>query len=173
MTNKERLPDTPLMIEIDITSRCGEWPAHAEKLAREAVAATLKAVAFTFKNGEISLVFADDAFVRSLNKEYRGKDKPTNVLSFPQMEPEETFAPQHFISLGDIILAEETVSREAAEQDKPLDAHISHLIVHGTLHLLGYDHIDDEEAEKMESLEIKILSTLGIKNPYEGEIYVA
>ncbi|NBX02785.1 MAG: rRNA maturation RNase YbeY [Alphaproteobacteria bacterium] len=104
---------------------------------------------------EITVVLADDAFVKNLNRDFRGKDKPTNVLSFP--------GDGH---LGDIVLAFETIEREAKEQQKTFKAHVQHLLVHGTLHLLGHDHIKDAEAEKMEALEIKILKELGVANPY-------
>lgn len=107
---------------------------------------------------EIAVVLADDAFVQNLNKQYRGKDKPTNVLSFPASLGDG--------ELGDIILAFETIEREAAEQQKTFRNHATHLLVHGFLHLLGYDHIEEKEAEIMEKLEIKILKKLGISNPY-------
>ena len=104
---------------------------------------------------EITVVLAHDAFVKTLNRDFRGKDKPTNVLSFP--------GDGH---IGDLVLAFETIEREAAEQGKSFKAHTQHLLVHGVLHLLGHDHIKDAEAEKMEALEIKILKKLGVANPY-------
>jgi probable rRNA maturation factor len=113
-------------------------------------------VAAVNAKGEISIVLADDDFVQNLNKQYRGKNKPTNVLSFPnEDEP-----------LGDVILAFETVAREAEEQGKTFRDHAAHLIVHGILHLMGYDHEDEGEADKMEAREAKILKKLGIANPY-------
>ncbi len=108
---------------------------------------------------EISIVLAGDDFIQDLNKTYRGKDKPTNVLSFPQDDPG---------CLGDVILALETIRREAVEQGKSLTDHTLHLVVHGVLHLLGHDHENDQDAEIMEQIEIKVLAVLGIKNPYEG-----
>ena len=104
---------------------------------------------------EMTVVLADDAFVKNLNRDFRGKNKPTNVLSFP--------GDGH---LGDIVLAFETIERQAKEQNKTFKAHVQHLLVHGTLHLLGHDHMEEAEAEKMESLEIKILKELGVANPY-------
>lgn len=112
---------------------------------------------------ELSIVFSNDEKVRVLNREYRGKDKATNVLSFPQDGGE---VPGLYM-LGDVIFAFETVEREANQQDKSFMDHLTHLLVHGVLHLLGYDHEDDKEAEEMEGLEIEILKGLGVKNPYE------
>lgn len=114
---------------------------------------------------EISIVLTDDAEQRELNRDWRGKDAPTNVLSFPQIEP---FAPIFGI-LGDITLARETVAREAEEQATPFDHHFTHLVVHGFLHILGYDHIKDDEALQMEGLETQILAKLGIDDPYADE----
>ena len=117
---------------------------------------------------EISIVLANDAVVKELNRDYRGKDAPTNVLSFPSEELEagnyEGLDP--YVVLGDVILALEKIEAEAAEQDKTIREHFCHLVVHGILHLLGYDHMKKDEAEKMESLEIEILKKFGIDNPY-------
>lgn len=110
---------------------------------------------------EISVVLADDAFIRELNRDYRGKDKPTNVLSFPNTD----YGKQD-PHLGDLILALETIEREAREQGKTVRNHVTHLLVHGVLHLLGHDHENDEDAEEMEASEIKILKKLGVANPY-------
>ena len=114
---------------------------------------------------EISVVLTSDIEQRVLNRDYRGIDKPTNVLSFPQIEPH---APVSGL-LGDIILARETVEREAAEEGKSLADHVSHLVVHGFLHVLGYDHIAEDEALHMEGLETQILATLGIADPYADD----
>lgn len=110
-------------------------------------------------NSEItfSLLLTNDNKVQQLNRDFREKDKPTNVLSFPNDADD---------YLGDIAIAYETVIREAEEQDKSQESHFTHLVIHGFLHLCGHDHIDDAEAEEMESLEIKILEDMGIKNPY-------
>jgi probable rRNA maturation factor len=102
--------------------------------------------------------------MRRLNKTFRGKDKPTNVLSFPQAGG--ASPGNGALLLGDVILAAETVAREAALADKPLEDHMAHLIIHGFLHLLGYDHQGEAEAEKMEQLERVALETLGISDPY-------
>lgn len=116
---------------------------------------------------ELSLVFTDDAAIRTINAEWRGIDKPTNVLSFPAypVEPGDEPGPM----LGDIVIARETVLREAADLGKSMDDHLTHLLVHGFLHLFGYDHLDEDEAEEMESLETRILATLGLSDPYAGQ----
>lgn len=116
---------------------------------------------------EISIVLANDSFIQELNSKYRNKDKPTNVLSFPQTELEDLKLNIPFISLGDIIISFETIEREAKEQNKEFKNHYTHMLTHGCLHLLHYDHMTEEEAEVMEKLEIEILEDLGIKNPYE------
>lgn len=117
---------------------------------------------------ELSLVFTDDAAIRTINAEWRGLDKPTNVLSFPAypIEPGDEPGPM----LGDIVIARETVVREAADLGKSMDDHLTHLLVHGFLHLFGYDHLDEDEAEEMEGLETRILATLGLSDPYAGQV---
>ncbi|WP_413204682.1 rRNA maturation RNase YbeY [Rhodospirillum sp. A1_3_36] len=120
---------------------------------------------------EMSLVLADDARVRALNRDYRNKDKATNVLSFASLDVEEPLpVPGETLPLGDVILALETVVGEAEGRGVPLSDHLFHLVVHGVLHLLGYDHEDDEEAREMESLETAILAAEGLEDPYEGTL---
>ena len=119
---------------------------------------TAEALGKDFSELEVSVVLADDKEVQTLNKTFRHKDKPTNVLSFPSDEKEE---------LGDIILAFETIMREAIDAEISPLHHTIHLIVHGFLHLLGYDHENENEAHHMESMEIQILKALNISNPYE------
>lgn len=117
-------------------------------------------------DGEVCIRIVDAEESQSLNAEYRGKDKPTNVLSFPfempEGLPEDACAPL----LGDIVISAPVVRREAAEQHKPLDAHWAHMVTHGVLHLLGFDHIDDDDADVMEALEIRALAEQGYPDPY-------
>ena len=159
-----------LLIEIS-----GEdaWPSPPdwEALTTRA-SASLGAVAPELANSRlsVSLLFTSDTEVHALNREWRGKDQPTNVLSFPMLERAEVLAlgpdgPEEM--LGDIALALETCTREAAEKDIPLEHHVAHLIVHGLLHLAGYDHATSpEDARVMERLEINALATMGIADPY-------
>jgi len=114
---------------------------------------------------EMTVRIVDEAESHALNLNYRGKDRPTNVLSFPFECPDEVELPL----LGDLVICRQVVEREAQEQDKPLMAHWAHMVVHGSLHLLGYDHIKDDEAEEMESLETQIMIGLGFVDPYLSE----
>jgi len=115
---------------------------------------------------ELTVVLADDAILQRLNRDYRGLDKPTNVLSFGGPDEWRAGPPGAPIGLGDVILARETVAAEAAAQGKSMADHASHLTVHGVLHLLGHDHHDDAEAATMESVEVAVLAGLGIADPY-------
>jgi len=114
----------------------------------------------------MTVICTDDSAMHELNRTHRGKDQPTNVLSFPMLTADEDIPAGIPVLLGDVILGFETMCREAGEQEKQLAAHTAHLVVHGVLHLLGYDHIEDQEAEKMEQLESDILMKLGYANPY-------
>ena len=114
---------------------------------------------------EMTVRIVDEAESHALNLNYRGKDRPTNVLSFPFECPDEVELPL----LGDLVICRQVVEREAQEQEKPLMAHWAHMVVHGSLHLLGYDHIEDDEAEEMESLETQIMTGLGFADPYLSE----
>lgn len=149
---------------IDISAEADGWAkiSDAEACVRRAAEAAM--LGESAPPSEISIVLSDNEHIRELNKHHRGMDKPTNVLSFPAARMKTPAGTLRF--LGDIVLAYETVAREAAEEAKPFENHLSHLVVHGVLHLLGYDHEDDEEAETMESHERQILAKLGIPDPY-------
>lgn len=168
---KSRSPVSGL--EIDVLREAGEWESGTEETVRRAAEH-----AFVVTRGgeaaELCIVLADDELVARLNKAYRGKEGPTNVLSFPAAEMPDTGAPQEVFQrsvplLGDVVLARETIAREAAAQNKSFANHLSHLTVHGVLHLLGLDHLEDAEAEEMEDLERDILEDLGIPDPYGAE----
>ena len=137
-----------------------DWPQLAERAVRAAIAQSDYP---DLADTEVSVKFTSDAEVRALNAAWRNRDKATNVLSFP-MADEPAKAPM----LGDIVLARGVCSREAAEKEVPVETHATHLVVHGTLHLLGYDHeTGDEDAEAMEEIERKALASLGIADPYQ------
>lgn len=157
-------PD-PSRLHLDLIEACPAWGAAIPEigaLCRATASAALAAAADPGEH-ELSVLLADDAEIRALNRAWRGKDQPTNVLSFPAGAPTVNGAPR---LLGDVALAYETVAREAAEQGKSLADHFRHLLVHGVLHLLGHDHEEEEAAERMEGLERKILAGLGIADPY-------
>lgn len=145
----------------------GNWPDEAalEALVSSVFRAFEAELALSPKHPtEVSLLFTDDATIQGINAEWRAKDKPTNVLSFPAFPLKPGMAPKPL--LGDIVFAFETVAREASEEQKPFEKHLSHLVAHGLLHLFGYDHESDEDAEVMEALERKILARLAIPDPY-------
>lgn len=163
-----------MMLEIDIESD-EEWDSSTDwsLLVRRAAESALAESAFPqLANGprpvEISVRLTSDEQVRALNAEWRGKDKPTNVLSFPLVETDELDNPGEGpeLMLGDIVLAKGVCEREAAEKAIPVATHATHLLVHGTLHLLGYDHLDDDQATDMEDREVRALARLGIDDPY-------
>ena len=139
---------------------------NAARVARRAARAALRQAGGgdRVRSAELSLLLADDARIRLLNRDYRGLDQATNVLAFAAAKDDQV-APGPMM-LGDVALAFETVAAEAADQMKSLEAHLSHLVVHGVLHLLGYDHERAEAAEQMERLEVVVLARLGIADPY-------
>ncbi|NKW09267.1 rRNA maturation RNase YbeY [Ochrobactrum tritici] len=152
-------------IHIDIMVEAGNWPDETalEGLVRKSVEAAWANLGLKSATSELSVVFTDDASIQTLNAEWRGKDKPTNVLSFPAFPVKAGAQPGPM--LGDIIIARETVEREAREEDKPLENHLAHLVVHGFAPL-GYDHETDAEADVMEGREREILHALAIPDPY-------
>jgi probable rRNA maturation factor len=154
-----------LSVNIDIEQ--ASWSAaipDLEQITRETAQSAWNRVC-TKGNDEVSILFSNDDTLRDLNRRFRGKDKPTNVLSFPCANAP-AMPPMMPRNLGDIAISFETVSAEAARDDKPLQDHIRHMIVHGLLHLLGHDHETDREAEAMESLERDILLVFGVSDPY-------
>jgi probable rRNA maturation factor len=159
-----RNADTPVF-EVEIIEDDGDW-SHLDNLEQLIATAAQAAIAAADgpPAGSVSVALSSDDVVSDLNGRFRGKPKPTNVLSFPAGEG----VPDG--QIGDIILAAETVQREAAEQGIPIEHHVQHLVVHGVLHLLGYDHETTADAERMEATEIVILSKLDIANPYTGEL---
>ena len=162
-------------VDIAVVARDPRWrlaAPGAEALARRAAEAVFRHLAG--RPGlegplEAAVVLADDALLRDLNRTYRGRDRPTNVLSFGG--PDAMEMPGGPRLLGDVVLARETLVREAAEQGKPLGHHLTHLVVHGVLHLLGYDHDAEPRAGEMETLEAAILADLGIADPYATDRY--
>ena len=158
-TRSAARPDHEGPLQIEMSVEAGAWPnpPAIEDVARLAVAAAAGAAEQALTGREVSIVLTDDAGIRRLNAEWRKKDRATNVLSFPQPPGP---------LLGDIVLGYETVEEEAALADKPLHHHIAHLVVHGFLHLLGYDHEQNAEAERMEELERVALASLGVPDPY-------
>jgi len=164
-------------VELDIGlpwGSCNFGQGEVEKAVDAAVRfAAIPELADPVVPMSVSVKLSDDAEVHALNREWREKDKPTNVLSFPMLDDDEidalldgTYnAPE--IMLGDIILAYETCAAEAEEKQISVTDHATHLVIHGMLHLLGHDHVDDEEAEAMEALEVKALASMGLHNPYD------
>jgi probable rRNA maturation factor len=160
--------DPAAAVEIDLAERSPLWREalpEAGGVAERAARAALAGGGAPTVPAELSIVLADDALMRALNRQWRGRDAPTNVLSFPAGEAPPPGAP---LLLGDVVLGFETVSGEAAAQGKPLAHHVAHLVIHGVLHLLGFDHEAEAEAERMEALETELLAGLGIPDPYRA-----
>lgn len=155
------------MTEVLVTAECWQSQPEAEDVIQRAIAAAAGTIDEDVAGAELAVMLTDDAGIRTLNSNWRSIDKPTNVLSFPALQPTgpagEDDAPR---MLGDIAIAYETTRREADEEQKLFQNHLSHLAVHGFLHLIGYDHENDEDAEEMETLEQQILAQLGIPDPY-------
>ena len=159
-------------VELAITVEDAGWgdenrlEAEAGRVLGTAVRYLAEAIAQPFPEGglEISLLFTGDDAMRRVNAQWRAKDQPTNVLSFPSRQIAPGNMPDSM--LGDIVLARETIVREAERNNIPIDNHVAHLLVHGLLHLIGYDHMTDAEARQMENLETRILSELGLSDPY-------
>ena len=170
-------PEPPSTISVAVGAPA--WRTHLagpKAVCRRAADAALAKVPVPpwLARAEVSILLADDATVRRLNARYRGQDRATDVLSFPAFDCIPEAAPGHLapgpVPLGDIVLALETTRAEATAAGTPLSDHVSHLVIHGCLHLLGYDHQDGADAELMEGLERSILERLGIADPYAGGV---
>jgi len=156
----------PANFTLDIAIESDDWRSldNIEELVETAISAAVRYCGVKIPAGaEISILLCDDGFIQDLNQKWRGIDKPTNVLSFPAGDTSVLG-----MLLGDIVIAYATALRESAEEQKPMRAHVAHLLIHGFLHLLGYDHLVAAEAEDMEALERTILATLSIDDPYQG-----
>ena len=163
---------------VDIVIEDARWEASGlEALADRACEAALAGLGLDASGFSVVVMGCDDARIAVLNADFRGKPQPTNVLSWPSEEraaevfgdlpePPEAGTADDPVELGDIAIAYETCAREAAEQVKPMADHVTHLLVHGLLHCLGYDHVDDEDAAVMEAAEVRILASLGLSDPY-------
>ncbi|MGH7092280.1 MAG: rRNA maturation RNase YbeY [Stellaceae bacterium] len=161
------LPDP----EVSITIDRGEWPSEAPAAVAEAAGHALRCALPAVPTALVlDITLTDDGEQRRLNRTWRGKDAPTNVLAFPATDPAAAPPPGVPCLLGDVVLALGTIRREAAEQDKPFIDHLRHLVVHGVLHLLGHDHQNPAEAAAMETREIAILAELGVPDPYRDTI---
>lgn len=168
-SRSEGCREAPLWLSLDIVHEAGDWSAvgDRDRLIRAAGAALAALPRFAGRaSSEACVALSDDATLRELNHQFRGKDAATNVLSFPASAGP---AAPGLPALGDIVLAQETVAREAAEQGMPLAHHLQHLVVHGLLHLMGFDHETDGDAAEMEGIEVEALAALGIPDPYRSD----
>ena len=168
--NRNSGPMAPFALpitEVLVVAECWQTEPAAEAIIHRAVAAAAEIVNAGLGETELAVMLTDDAGIRTLNSNWRGIDKPTNVLSFPALPPTGAGGPDDAPRmLGDIAIAYETTRKEADDEQKPFDHHLSHLAVHGFLHLMGYDHEKDDDADTMETLEQEILALLGIPDPY-------
>ena len=160
-----------VVVEINCDSELwNNFIVEAEDILKEATHRVFESVdvSHRVKNVEISVLLTDNESMQILNNDYRGKDKPTNVLSFPSeiFSSHDLSNANEDIALGDLAFAYETIEFEAQEQEKDFKGHFTHLAVHGILHLLGYNHIETDEAEEMEAIEISVLKDMGVDNPY-------
>ena len=166
--------------DIDVSISEPEWISSfldVEKLAAEAMELALKMAQMPSqikgREIELSIVLANDDLIQILNREYREKDSPTNVLTFASLDSKDPVPADVPYPVGDVILSYQTIDREAREQGKFFRDHFLHMVVHGTLHLLGYDHETEDDANNMESLEIRILEKMNIQNPYMEKLPMA
>jgi probable rRNA maturation factor len=163
------VPSALPLTEVLVVAECWQTEPEAEAVIHRAINAAAEIADADVGEAEIAVMLTDDTGICTLNNNWRGIDKPTNVLSFPALQPT-AGAPR---MLGDIAIAYQTTRKEADDEEKPFDHHLSHLAVHGFLHLIGYDHEKDDDAEAMEDLEREILAQLGIPDPYADRERVA
>jgi probable rRNA maturation factor len=158
----------PSGVTVDVLIESPLWEAEpaAEAAVRQAISQAAAVVGRTGPAAEVAVLLCDDATIAALNAQWRGREEPTNVLSFPAPAASDPSVSEAGVHLGDIAIAYEAVAGEAREQGRTVSQHLAHLAVHGFLHLLGYDHQTDNEAEHMEGLEREILTGLGISDPY-------
>jgi probable rRNA maturation factor len=157
----------PPISDVLIVAECWQTESGAEAVIHRAIATAAEIANADHGEAELAVMLTDDDGIRTLNSNWRGIDKPTNVLSFPALQPTGPAGPDDAPRmLGDIAIAYQTTRKEADDEQKPFEHHLSHLAVHGYLHLIGYDHENDADAEIMESLETEILAQLGIPDPY-------
>ena len=155
------------LTEVLVVADCWQTEPDVESVIHRAINAAAEIAGVNVGDAELAVMLTDDSGIRTLNNNWRGIDKPTNVLSFPALQPTGTATPSDVPRmLGDIAIAYETTRKEADDEQKPFDHHLSHLAVHGFLHLIGHDHENDDDAEAMEGLEQEILAHLGIPDPY-------
>jgi probable rRNA maturation factor len=175
MADRSSRPAVRIALSIDNAAWLRRVP-DARARCRRLVRAALAAAGFDARqmagadSAELSLVLGDDALLQRLNRDFRGKNKPTNVLSFPAIDVTERGMKRPVFPLGDVAIAYETSASEAREQGKTLSDHLSHLVVHGVLHLLGYDHLTKAQANNMETLETAVLARIGLSDPYRARV---
>jgi probable rRNA maturation factor len=159
------------LTEVLVVADCWQAEPDAEAVIHRAISAAAEIADADVGEAELAVMLTDDSGIQTLNRNWRGIDKPTNVLSFPALQPTGSGTPDNAPRmLGDIAIAYQTMRKEADDEQKPFDHHLSHLAVHGFLHLIGYDHEKDDDAEAMESLEQEILAQLGIPDPYADRV---
>jgi probable rRNA maturation factor len=172
--------ENKIIVDIDVNVMETEWNSSFLDVSAVAETAMEKTLNMAMlpkilqgRTLEASVLLANDDLIQTLNREYRGKDKPTNVLSFASLDSPDPVAKDAPFPLGDIVLSYQTIDQEARDQGKFFKDHFIHMVVHGTLHLLGYDHETEDEANIMEALEIRILEKMNVQNPYLDTLSMA
>ena len=155
-------------IILDLQNAINSQQVPEKKSIENWISSTLTKIDKQFVQPEITIRIVSPEESQALNLQYREKNKPTNVLSFPFEAPEMIPVEEIGELLGDLVICESILLQEAKQQNKSLESHWAHMVVHGVLHLLGFDHVDNKDAEKMEALEVKVLSDLGFKDPYQS-----